>query len=156
MPDELRIKPKAILAISGHWETTDFAVQSNPQPPMVYDYSGFPEHTYHISYPAPGSPNLAQRVHGLLSAAGFPITLDDKRGYDHGVFAPFFVMYPEADVPIVQLSIRASYDPATHIAVGRALAPLRAEGVLIDGSGLSYHNMRAVFGRRRGSIEGFR
>jgi aromatic ring-opening dioxygenase catalytic subunit (LigB family) len=142
MPGELGVTPKAILAISGHWETADFAVQSNPHPPMVYDYSGFPEFTFHIQYPAPGSPQLAHAVQGLLTQAGFPTALDDRRGYDHGVFAPFYVMYPEANVPIVQLSIRANYDPATHIAVGRALAPLRAEGVLIVGSGLSYHNMR--------------
>lgn len=142
MPGELRGRPKAILAISGHWETADFAVQSNPHPPMLYDYAGFPEYTFHIQYPAPGSPELALRVQGLLSQAGFPVALDEKRGYDHGVFAPFFVVYPEADVPIVQLSIRADYDPATHIAVGRALAPLRWEEVLIVGSGLSYHNLR--------------
>jgi len=142
MPGELGATPRAILAISGHWETAGFAVQSNPHPPMLYDYSGFPEHTFHISYPAPGSPELARRVQGLLSQAGFPVTLDEKRGFDHGVFAPFFVVYPEANVPIVQLSIRADYDPATHLAVGRALAPLRSEGILLVGSGLSYHNMR--------------
>ena len=142
MPRELRVAPKAILAISGHWETKELAVQASPSPPMVYDYSGFPEFTFHLKYPAPGDPALASRVQQLLTGAGFPTDLDTDRGYEHGVFAPFYVMYPEAQMPIVQLSIRGDYDPAAHIAIGRAIAPLRSEGVLIVGSGLSYHNLR--------------
>ena len=102
--------------------------------------------TFHLKYPAPGDPTLARRVHELLSGAGFPTNLDADRGYDHGVFAPFYVMYPEAKMPIVQLSIRADYDPAAHVAIGRAIAPLRSEGVLIIGSGLSYHNFRHAAG----------
>jgi aromatic ring-opening dioxygenase catalytic subunit (LigB family) len=147
MPRELGVTPKAVLAISGHWEEPDFTVMSSPQPPMIYDYSGFPEHTYRVKYSAPGAPDIAQRVQTLLSEVGFKIGLDDRRGYDHGVFAPFFVIYPDAHVPILQLSIRADYDPAAHLAAGRALVPLRSEGVLIVGSGLSYHNMRG-FGPR--------
>ena len=147
LPNELPEAPKAILAISGHWEARDFAVMASAQPPMVYDYSGFPEHTYHVKYAAPGSPELAQTVHGLLKGAGLASSLDAARGYDHGTFVPFFVAYPDAKMPIVQLSIRADYDPAAHLAVGRALAPLRQEGILIVGSGLSYHNMRG-FGPR--------
>ncbi len=143
IPGELGPSPRAILAISAHWETPRFAVQANPNPPMVYDYGGFPEFTYHIEYPAPGMPELAQRVQTLLAGAGLETALDGERGYDHGVFAPFAVMYPEANMPIVQLSIRADYDPAAHIAAGRALAPLRDEGILIVGSGLSNHNLRA-------------
>jgi aromatic ring-opening dioxygenase catalytic subunit (LigB family) len=146
LPRELPVAPKAILAISGHWETKQLAVQASPHPPMLYDYSGFPEFTFHLKYPAPGDPALARRVQQLLTSAGFPTDLDADRGYDHGVFAPFYVMYPEARMPIVQLSLRADYDPAAHLAMGRALAPLRSEGVLIVGSGLSYHNFRNAAG----------
>lgn len=142
IPDELPTPPKAILCVSAHWVTHDFTVQRNTAPPMLYDYGGFPEFTYHLTYPAPGDPALAERVAGLLGDAGIAAGFDDTRGFDHGVFAPLYVMYPNADVPIVQLSIRRSLDPAEHLAVGRALAPLRDEGVLIAGSGLSYHNLR--------------
>ena len=140
-------RPQALLIISGHWIEPEFAISSSPNPPMVYDYSGFPPYTYEISYGAPGSPALADRVHALLQAAGIPSHLDPTRGYDHGTFAPLAVMYPQADMPVVQLSLRADYDPAIHQAVGRALAPLRDEGVVIIGSGLSYHNLGA-FGAR--------
>jgi aromatic ring-opening dioxygenase catalytic subunit (LigB family) len=109
---------------------------------MVYDYAGFAAHTYSIRYAAPGSPQLAQRVKELLEAAGIPAALDGERGFDHGAFAPLQAMYPEADVPVVQLSLKQGYDPAEHLAIGRALAPLRDEGVLIVGSGLSFHNLR--------------
>jgi len=143
----LATPPKAILAISGHWEARDFTVMSAAHPPMIYDYSGFPEHTYHIRYPAPGSPDVARLVQTLLQKAGLAAVLDERRGFDHGVFAPFAAVYPEANVPILELSIRADYDPQAHFAAGRALAPLRAEGILIVGSGLSYHNMRG-FGPR--------
>ena len=147
IPLALATQPKAILAISGHWEERDFTVMAGAHPPMVYDYSGFPEHTYHVKYAAAGSPQIAQEVQTLLEKGGFQTELDHKRGFDHGVFAPLAVAYPEANVPVLQLSIRADYDPAAHLAVGRALAPLRGEGVLILGSGLSYHNMRG-FGPR--------
>jgi len=139
---ELGRKPKAVLVISGHWEQPDFTVMTTPQPPMIYDYYGFPEHTYRIKYPAPGSPETAERVRQLISAAGIRVGVDSQRGFDHGTFTPLFVMYPQADVPIVQLSLKAGYDPVQHLAVGRALAPLRDENVLILGSGLSYHNLR--------------
>jgi aromatic ring-opening dioxygenase catalytic subunit (LigB family) len=111
---------------------------------MVYDYGGFPEFTYHIQYPAPGSPEVAQRVVELLSGADIAVWQDPHRGYDHGVFAPLYAAYPEADVPVLQLSLKAGYDPAAHLAAGRALAPLRDEGVVIIGSGLSYHNLRRM------------
>ena len=142
IPRQLGEPPKAVLMVSGHWETAQFAVMATPNPPMVYDYGGFPEHTYRVQYPAPGAPALATRVQGLLDAAGLPSTLDDRQGYDHGAFVPMAVMYPQADVPMLQLSIRRGYDPAAHLAAGRALAPLRDEGVLIVGSGLTYHDMR--------------
>lgn len=142
IPRELGLTPRAILAVSGHWEEREFTVQTNPRPPMVYDYGGFPAFTYQIQYPAPGAPDVAARVGQLLDDAGIPVHYDAHRGYDHGVFAPFYVMYPEANVPILQLSLRHGYDPGEHLAAGRALAPLREEGVLIVGSGFSYHNVR--------------
>jgi len=145
IPRELGVTPRAILAVSGHWEAPRFTVQTNPHPPMYYDYGGFPEFTYHVQYPAPGAPDVAARVGSLLDDAGIPVAYDAERGYDHGVFAPFFVSYPDADVPILQLSITHDYDPAAHLAVGRALAPLRDEGVLIVGSGFTFHNLR-LFG----------
>jgi len=138
-------KPRAVLMISGHWEADRPTVQSGERPGMVYDYSGFPPHTYSIRYAAPGSPQVAQRVKELLESAGIPAALDPQRGFDHGTFAPLQAMYPEADVPVVQLSLKSGYDPAEHLAIGRALAPLREEGVLIVGSGLSWHNLR-MFG----------
>ena len=142
LPDDVGRTPRAVLAISGHWETPEFTVQTNPNPPMLYDYGGFPEFTYQVQYPAPGSPEVAERVVGLLSGAGIPVGEDSARGFDHGVFSPFVVVYPDADVPILQLSIAKGYDPEAHLAVGRALAPLRDEDVLIVGSGFTYHNLR--------------
>ena len=142
MPQQIGTTPKAVLVISGHWEERDFTVMSGANPAMIYDYSGFPEHTYRIKYAPPGSPQIAERVRGLIEGAGFAAHLDPRRGYDHGTFAPLAVIYPDADVPVLQLSLRHGYDPKDHIAVGRALAPLRHEGVLILGSGLSYHNLR--------------
>jgi aromatic ring-opening dioxygenase catalytic subunit (LigB family) len=144
IPREIAVTPKAVLVVSGHWEERDFTVQTSANPPMLYDYGGFPEFTYHIEYPAPGSPEVARRVTELLGAAGITAGQDPRRGYDHGVFAPLYVVYPDADVPVLQLSLKRGYDPEQHLAVGRALAPLRSEGVLIIGSGLSYHNLRLM------------
>ena len=134
--------PKAILVVSAHWEENAFSVMSNPHPGMLYDYGGFPPHPYKVVYPAPGAPELAERIQGLLAGAGLPVRLDAERGFDHGTFSPLVVMYPDADVPLLQVSLKTGLDPAVHIALGRALAPLRDEGVLIVGSGLSYHNLR--------------
>jgi len=146
LPGRLPEKPRAVLVITGHWEAPQFTVSTAEQPPMVYDYGGFPEHTYHIKYPAPGSPVLAERVEQLLSAADFAVDQDPHRGFDHGTFVPLVLMYPHADVPVVMLSMRSTYDPEEHIRVGQALRPLRDEGVLIVGSGMTYHNMSG-FGR---------
>lgn len=143
IPTELGCKPRAVLMISGHWEAQQFSLMAAERPTMVYDYGGFPAHTYSIRYPAPGDPALARQVKSLIENAGLPSALDEQRGFDHGAFTTLFPMYPEADVPVVQLSMLQGYDPATHLALGRALAPLRDEGVLIIGSGLSYHNLRA-------------
>jgi aromatic ring-opening dioxygenase catalytic subunit (LigB family) len=144
LPSHLPTKPKAILMITGHWEAEAFTVSTAEHPGMVYDYSGFPEHTYHIRYPAPGSPALAARVKDLLSNAGFPVREDPQRGFDHGTFVPLVLMYPDAEVPVVMLSMKSSYDPEEHIRVGQALSSLRDEGVLIMGSGMTYHNMRGM------------
>jgi aromatic ring-opening dioxygenase catalytic subunit (LigB family) len=144
IPKQIGVIPKAILVVSGHWEEPDFTVMSSAAPPMIYDYSGFPEHTYHLKYSAPGAPQVAHRVQELLENAGFQTKSDPLRGFDHGVFAPLFVAYPEANVPILQLSMRSDYSPEAHLAVGRAIASLRNEGVLIIGSGLSYHNLRQM------------
>lgn len=145
MVKDLPERPKAILMISGHWEDDSFAVMTSANPPMVYDYSGFPPETFQIKYNAPGAPDLAMRAAELIKAAGLPVRLDGEQGFDHGCFVPAFVMYPDASVPVFQISLRHGYDPAEHLALGRALAPLRDEGVLIVGSGLSYHNLR-LFG----------
>lgn len=144
MPGDLAQPPGAVLVISGHWETDGFAVMSAARPPMVYDYHGFPPETYKIVYPAPGAPELARRTADLIAAAGLAVRLNDRRGFDHGTFAPLAVIYPQAEVPVYQVSIRSDYDPEAHFALGRALAPLRDEGVLIVGSGLSYHNLRLL------------
>ncbi len=134
--------PKALLVISAHWESPLPTVISSTQPPLLYDYSGFPPDTYALTWPAPGSPSLATRVQTLLGAAGIQSATDSTRGFDHGVFIPLKLAYPQAQLPTVQLSLRAGLDPAEHLAMGRALAALRDEGVLIVGSGMSYHNMR--------------
>lgn len=141
----LPTKPKAVVVVSGHWEEAGFAVTTSPRPPLLFDYYGFPEHTYRLTYPAPGSPELAQHVRDLLQAAGFATSADAERGFDHGVFVPFKLVLPDADVPVVELSLRADLDAEAHLRAGRALAPLRDEGVLIVGTGMSFHNMR-LFG----------
>lgn len=141
--------PKALLVVSGHWETRVPTVQTHPNPPMLYDYYGFPPEAYRIEWPAPGSPVLAARVREALEAAGFQTAEDDERGYDHGAFVPLKVAYPNADVPAIQLSLVAGLSPETHLRMGRALAPLRDEGVFIVGSGMSYHNLRDMFDPER-------
>lgn len=140
---------RAVLVVTSHWETPQFMVSSGEQPGMIYDYGGFPPHTYQIQYRAPGEPQLAARVADLLQQAALPAGLDAARGFDHGTFSMLYPVYPEARMPVVQLSLRQGLDPATHIAAGRALAPLRDEGVLIIGSGLSYHNLRQFGGAGR-------
>lgn len=142
IPGEIGRTPTAILCVTAHWYEAEFTVQTNPAPGMLYDYFGFPPHTYHISYPAPGSPQVAERVVDLLSAAGFPVRRDADRGFDHGTFVPLAVAFPDAQVPVVQMSIKRSFDAAEHLAAGRALAALRDEDVLIVGSGLpSFHDL---------------
>ena len=144
LPQLVGVAPKAVLMVSAHWEEDDFTVMSHPSPPMLYDYYGFPANTYQIQYAAPGSPTLAQRIRGLLQNAGIAARLEPARGFDHGAFVPMAVMYPDASVPVVQLSLKRGLDPQDHLAAGRALATLREEGVLIIGSGSSYHNLRML------------
>jgi len=152
---QVGVRPHAVLVITSHWEGPEFMVSSSAAPGMIYDYRGFPAHTYQIQYPAPGHPALAQRVADLIAAAGHPVRLDATRGFDHGTFSMLYPIYPDADMPVVQLSIRDDYDPQAHIALGRALAPLRDEGILIIGSGLSFHNLRQFGPQGRAASHAF-
>jgi aromatic ring-opening dioxygenase catalytic subunit (LigB family) len=137
--------PRALVVVSGHWEEPAFTASTAAQPKPIFDYSGFAEDTYRLTWPAPGEPELAARVAGLLGKAGLPSGLSPSRGFDHGVFVPLKVAFPQAQIPVVTLSLAASLDPALHLAAGRALAPLRDEGVLLVASGMSFHNLRGYF-----------
>ena len=148
-------RPRALLVISAHWEEAAPTVMTADHPPMLYDYYGFPPESYRITWPAPGEPRVAARVQQLLQAAGFATASDGARGFDHGTFVPLKLAYPDADVPAVQLSLKRGLDPAEHLAMGKALAPLRDEGVFIVGSGMSYHNMRGFGGAGRADAETF-
>jgi len=141
-----KITPKALLVVSAHWEEPVPTVMTAERPPMLYDYYGFPPESYKIQWPAPGQPQVAARVRELLGAAGSASAEDATRGFDHGTFVPLKLTYPDAEIPTVQLSLKRGLDPAEHLAMGRALAPLRDEGVFIIGSGMTYHNMKG-FGR---------
>lgn len=139
--DQFTERPRAILVVSAHWETSHLRVASNASPQLYYDYYGFPPQTYDLSFPAPGDPELASHVKQLLLDKGFQVELDAERGWDHGVFIPFMLMFPNADIPIVQLSLEQRLEPDYHLRVGQSLASLRDQGVLIIGSGMSFHNM---------------
>ena len=141
----LPVPPQAIVVVSGHWEEPAFTAGAAASPQLIFDYSGFPEHTYRLTWPAPGDPELAARVISLLGQARLPAALSPSRGFDHGVFVPMKVAFPEARIPVVTLSLAGSLDPALHLAAGRALTPLRDEGVLIVASGMSFHNLRGYF-----------
>ena len=155
------VRPRAVLVISGHWEMPQPTVNIAERPKLLFDYYGFPEHTYRLKYPVSGAPELESRVRSLVEQAGFELGVETKRGLDHGVFVPFMLIYPGADVPIMQLSLQQSLDASLHLALGRALAPLRDQGILIVGSGMSYHNLAAMFSgagamRRSPSMRGSR
>jgi aromatic ring-opening dioxygenase catalytic subunit (LigB family) len=137
-------EPQAILIISAHWEASQPTIQSAEHPEMLYDYYGFPPETYKITYPASGHPALAKEIGDELDQAGFKPAMDGERGFDHGVFVPLKLIFPEADIPCFQISLIKGLDPAQHIALGRALNFLREKKVLIVGSGMSFHNMRAL------------
>lgn len=147
LADGLPERPKAILVVSAHWLEDGFVVGANPKPDLIYDYYGFPPHTYELKYPAKGDPVLASRICDLLSKADLPNGEDKVRGYDHGMFIPFMLAFPDAQIPVVQLSLKADMHAGLHVAAGEALAPLREEGVLIVGSGMSFHNLPAFMGR---------
>ena len=135
-------RPKTVLVVAARWETDKPTVSVNPKPGMLYDCSGFPEHTYKLSYPAPGAPEIAAEVKRLVEKAGLPVATDGERGFEHGVFVPFLIVDPKAEIPVVMLSLRKDLDPAFHIALGKALEPLRDQGVAIVGSGMSFHDLR--------------
>jgi len=138
-------RPDAILVISAHWEESVAALLSAQNPPMFYDYYGFPPKAYEITYPAPGHLALAERVAGLLAKNNIPARMDSQRGFDHGLFIPLKLMYPTADIPALQLSLLRGLDPAAHITLGKALRELLGENILVLGSGFSFHNQRAFF-----------
>jgi aromatic ring-opening dioxygenase catalytic subunit (LigB family) len=135
---ELGEPPRAVLLISGHWENQEFTVSAGARPATVHDYCGFPEHVYQIKYDAPGSPTLTEKVLEMLDAGGLTCWRDKWRGFDHGTFSLLKPIFPQADVPVVQLSLKAGFDPEIHMQAGWLLAPLREEGVLILGSGSSF------------------
>lgn len=143
--------PSAILVISAHWEARGPTLTAGAQPALIYDYSGFPEESYSITYPAPGAPQLAADIRQLLADGSIAAELDAERGFDHGLFVPLKLMYPAADIPCVQLSLVRGLDPALHIRIGCALAALRSRNVLVIGSGFSFHNLRAFFASRPGT-----
>lgn len=140
-------RPSAIVLISAHWEEECATLTSGAQPELIYDYYGFPPESYDIQYPAPGEPQLAQQIASLLNDRDINVRLDEQRGFDHGMFVPLKLMYPDAQIPVVQLSLLKNLDPAAHITLGMALSELRREDILIIGSGLSYHNLRALLSR---------
>lgn len=143
-------RPKAVLMISAHWEARPTTLGATRTVPLVYDFYGFPERFYGLRYPAPGAPWLASRVSALLAARGEPVAEAPERGLDHGAYVPLMAMYPGADVPVLQLSL-PTLEPAALFSLGQALSPLRAEGVLIVGSGFLTHNLRlARFGPAAG------
>lgn len=138
-----RRNPRALVVVSAHWEAPVPTLLTAAHPPMLYDYYDFPPESYRLAWPAPGDPRLARDLSALLERAGFPAASDAARGFDHGTFVPLKVAYPDADVPAIQLSLVRGLDPAHHLALGRALAPLRDDDVFIIGSGMTFHNLRA-------------
>lgn len=140
--DTLPARPRAILIVTAHWEAQVPSFTGGEHPELIYDYYGFPPETYQLAYPAPGDPPLARRAAELLHKAGLPAQVDANYGWDHGVFIPLKVMEPDAQIPVVAMSLHESLDPLLHCALGAALRRLRDEGVLVVGAGMSYHNLR--------------
>jgi 4,5-DOPA dioxygenase extradiol len=144
--DQLPTKPSALLFVSAHWENSQATVTTSAEPPLYYDYYGFPSEAYAISYPVAGAPDLAVLIISRLQQSGIHAGSDAERGLDHGVFVPALLLFPDADIPCIQLSLIKGLDPATHLALGKALRWLREQNVMIIGSGFSFHNMREFFG----------
>jgi len=151
--DSLPSVPASILVVTAHWEAPVSTLSGGASPELIYDYGGFPPETYTLTYPAPASPGLAVRASALLNDADITNEIDLEHGWDHGVFIPLKVMFPDAEIPVVAMSLRSDLDPVAHMEIGRALAPLRDEGVLIVGSGMSYHNMSRIVNGAEISIE---
>ncbi|TKB48335.1 dioxygenase [Ferrimonas sediminicola] len=141
--------PSAIVMVSAHWESDRPAITAAARPPLIYDYYGFPDAAYRLQYPAPGAPQLAGEIHARLQQAGLSPELDEHRGFDHGMFIPLSLLFPDAEIPVVQLSLNHNLDPAEHIEMGRALRGLGDGRVLVIGSGFSFHNMRAFFAKEQ-------
>ncbi|TNE50171.1 MAG: dioxygenase [Deltaproteobacteria bacterium] len=141
--------PKGILVVSAHWEEAVPTVMSASKPPMLYDYYGFPPETYKVQWPSPGAPELAGEIQSLLENAGFKTGANGGRGFDHGMFVPLKLAYPNPTIPALQLSLKQGLDPKTHIKIGQALAPLRDRGIFIIGSGMSYHNLQVLISQAR-------
>ncbi|MBD3652872.1 class III extradiol ring-cleavage dioxygenase [Kangiella sp.] len=139
-------KPEAIVVFSAHWEESEVSIVSSAKPSLYYDYYGFPEESYHIQYPVAGNPQLASKIQSLLAPKKIACHMEDNRGLDHGVFVPLKIMYPEADIPTIQVSLLNGLDPEEHLKLGRALRSLLSENILIIGSGFSFHNLKAFFG----------
>ena len=152
LPNQLH-KPDLILVISAHWEETAATLLGAEKPVMFYDYYGFPSQAYEIQYPAPGSPENAKRIAAILEKNHIPSAVDPKRGFDHGLFIPLKLMYPEADIPCLQLSLVSGLNPAVHLALGRALQELMNENILIIGSGFSFHNMNAFSWESKAALD---
>jgi aromatic ring-opening dioxygenase catalytic subunit (LigB family) len=144
VPGLLPARPTAILVVTAHWEAEVTTFSGGQRPELIYDYYGFPPETYAIAYAAPGAAALADKAAGLLRHAGLQATVDPAHGWDHGVFIPLKAIWPQADIPVLAMSLTQGLDPDTHVAIGEALRPLRSEGVLIMGSGMSYHNLRQM------------
>ncbi|MFC3675152.1 DODA-type extradiol aromatic ring-opening family dioxygenase [Ferrovibrio xuzhouensis] len=145
-------RPRAILAVSAHWETAAPVLGATAQPDTIHDFSGFPPELYRLRYPAPGEPALAAAIRDPLAAAGIDATLDPQRGLDHGAWSPLLLVYPQADIPVLQLSVQSRRDPAHHLRLGAALRALREDGVLVFATGSLTHNLRALDWRGGGKV----
>lgn len=143
---------KAIILVTAHWEENVVHISSSKNHDLYFDYYGFPPETYKYRYDAPGDPELAKQIHSVFSKAGIPSKLDPKRGWDHGVFVPMMLIHPDADIPIIQVSVLSNQSPEEHYKLGEALYEFRKEGIAIFGSGMSYHNMREFRSQRRPAV----
>ena len=146
-------KPSAIVVVSAHWEESEATITAHPRPPIIYDYYGFPAESYTLQYPAPGDPELAETLFGKLANNGIAGTLDHERGFDHGLYIPLMLMYPDADIPCVQVSLLSSLDPGKHIQIGEALSGLADDNILVLGSGFSFHNIRLLLNNDAGALD---